>query len=96
MDHNRCVLCARCVRACWHIEGAGTKNVSGRGSQSRIITDLNDDWGASKTCTSCGKCVLACPTGALFHQGSTAAEMQRDRSKLEFIVNAREKKQWSV
>lgn len=96
MDHNRCVLCARCVRACWHIEGAGTKNVSGRGSNSRIITDLDDDWGVSETCTSCGKCVLACPTGALFHQGSTAAEMQRDRSKLEYIVNAREKKQWNV
>jgi bidirectional [NiFe] hydrogenase diaphorase subunit len=96
MDHNRCVLCARCVRACWHIEGAGTRNVSGRGSNSRIITDLNDDWGVSETCTSCGKCVLACPTGALFHKGSTAAEMQRDRSKLEYIVNAREKKQWNV
>jgi bidirectional [NiFe] hydrogenase diaphorase subunit len=96
MDHNRCVLCTRCVRACWHIEGAGTKNVAGRGGRSKIITDLDDAWGDSKTCTQCGKCVLACPTGALFHQGSTAAEMQRDRSKLEFIVNAREKKQWSV
>ena len=96
MDHNRCILCTRCVRACWHIEGAGTRNVSGRGANSRIITDLSDPWGNSETCTSCGKCVMACPTGALFHQGSTAAEMQRDRTKLEFIVNAREKKQWSV
>jgi bidirectional [NiFe] hydrogenase diaphorase subunit len=96
MDHHRCILCARCVRACWHIEGAGTKNISGRGGKARIITDLDDPWGESPTCTQCGKCVLACPTGALFHQGSTAAEMQRDRSKLEYIVNAREKKQWSV
>ena len=96
MDHNRCILCTRCVRACWHIEGAGTRNVSGRGGKSKIITDLDDEWGDSETCTACGKCVLACPTGALFHKGSTAAEMQRDRSKLEFIVNAREKKQWSV
>ena len=36
MDHNRCVLCTRCVRVCWHIEGAGTKNVSGRGGKSLI------------------------------------------------------------
>jgi len=96
MDHNRCVLCSRCVRVCWHIEGAGTKNVAGRGIQSRIIDDMNQPWGEADSCTSCGKCVQACPTGALFHRGATVAEMQRDRSRLEFIVNAREKKQWNV
>jgi bidirectional [NiFe] hydrogenase diaphorase subunit len=94
MDHNRCVLCTRCVRVCWHIEGAGTKNVSGRGSRAQIVTDLNIPWGESESCTRCGKCVQACPTGALSYKGSTVAEMERDRSKLEFIVTAREKKQW--
>ncbi len=96
LDHNRCIMCTRCVRVCWHIEGAGTKNVAGRGASSRIISDLCQPWGTSTTCTSCGKCVQACPTGALFHRGSTVAEMQRDRTRLEFIVNAREKKQWNV
>ncbi len=96
MDHNRCILCTRCVRACWHIEGAGTKNVAGRGGKSHIITDLNEPWGDSETCTSCAKCVLSCPTGALFHKGATVGEMEHDRTKLEFIVNAREKKQWIV
>lgn len=96
LDHNRCILCTRCVRVCWHIEGAGTQNVAGRGGKSKIITDLHQPWGDSETCTSCGKCVMACPTGALFYKGSTVGEMQRDRDKLEFIVNAREKKQWIV
>ncbi len=96
MDHNRCILCTRCVRVCWHIEGAGTKNVSGRGARATIITDLNQPWGDSDTCTACGKCVMSCPTGALFYKGSTVSEMERDRTKLEFIVNAREKKQWNV
>jgi bidirectional [NiFe] hydrogenase diaphorase subunit len=96
LDHNRCILCTRCVRVCWHIEGAGTKNVAGRGAKSSIIDDLNQPWGDSESCTSCGKCVLSCPTGALFNKGSTVGEMVRDRSKLEFIVNAREKKQWTV
>jgi bidirectional [NiFe] hydrogenase diaphorase subunit len=94
MDHNRCILCTRCVRVCWHIEGAGTKNVAGRGVKSKIITDLNLPWGESDSCTSCGKCVQSCPTGALFHKGSTVSEMERDRSRLEFIVTAREKKLW--
>lgn len=95
-DHNRCILCGRCMRACWYIEGAGTKNMAGRGTRSFIINDLNEPWGSSETCTSCGKCVHACPTGALFHRGSTVGEMVRDRSKLEYIVTAREKKQWLV
>ena len=96
IDHNRCVLCTRCVRVCWHIEGAGTKNVAGRGAKSNIISDLNQPWGESLTCTACGKCVEACPTGALFRKGSTVAEMEHHPEKLEYIALAREKKQWIV
>jgi bidirectional [NiFe] hydrogenase diaphorase subunit len=96
LDHNRCILCTRCVRVCDQIEGAHTLDVAGRGFMERIITGLNQPWGEVESCTSCGKCVLSCPTGALFRKGSTVAEMQRDKSKLEFLVTAREKKEWRL
>lgn len=96
LDPNRCILCTRCVRACDQIEGAHTWDVMGRGVNSRVIIDMDQPWGESVTCTSCGKCVQACPTGALFRQGSTVAEMEKDRTMLQFLVDAREKKQWHV
>ncbi len=89
VDHNRCVLCTRCVRACDEIEGAQTWDVAGRGALARVITDLNRPWGQSSTCTSCGKCVMACPTGALFHQGDTVGELDHDRSRLTALIAAR-------
>ncbi|HET7490004.1 MAG TPA: bidirectional hydrogenase complex protein HoxU [Acidimicrobiales bacterium] len=79
IDHNRCVLCTRCVRVCDEIEGAHTWDVMGRGLGARVVTDLGTPWGQSDTCTSCGKCVQVCPTGALFEKGRAVAEGAKER-----------------
>jgi bidirectional [NiFe] hydrogenase diaphorase subunit len=79
IDHNRCILCTRCVRVCDDVEGAHTWDVAGRGVNSRVITDLNQPWGSSTSCTSCGKCVQVCPTGALFEKGRPVAAGSKDR-----------------
>jgi bidirectional [NiFe] hydrogenase diaphorase subunit len=77
MDHNRCILCTRCVRVCMEIEGAHTWGVFGRGVDARLITDLDIPWGTSDTCTSCGKCVQVCPTGALFEKSKVGMQSQK-------------------
>lgn len=92
IDHNRCILCTRCVRVCDEIEGAHTWDVMGRGTNSRVITDLNEPWGNSETCTSCGKCVHVCPTGALSEKGRSVAETQKRRDFLPYLTLMREQR----
>lgn len=85
LDHNRCILCTRCVRVCAEVEGAHTWDVMGRGNDARIVADLNQPWGEAESCTSCGKCVQVCPTGALFEKGKSVAEMRKQREFLPYL-----------
>jgi bidirectional [NiFe] hydrogenase diaphorase subunit len=91
LDHNRCVLCSRCMRVCDEIEGAHTWDLMGRGINTQVITDLNQTWNSSDTCTSCGKCVHVCPTGALFEKGRSVAEMLKKRQFLPYLTAMRER-----
>ncbi len=89
LDHNRCILCTRCVRVCSEVEGAHVWNISGRGIQSRLVSDLNRPWGESKSCTSCGKCVQVCPTGALAEKGWAVEEMVKNNESIRRLATRR-------
>jgi bidirectional [NiFe] hydrogenase diaphorase subunit len=91
LDHNRCILCTRCVRVCAEVEGAHTWDLTGRGANARLIADLNEPWGAAESCTSCGKCVQVCPTGALFEQGRAVGEMVKRPDFLARLLAMRER-----
>jgi bidirectional [NiFe] hydrogenase diaphorase subunit len=89
LDHNRCILCTRCVRVCDEVEGAHVWDVGWRGEHCRIISGLNQPWGAVDACTDCGKCVQVCPTGALFDKADTSGEKHADPARLGALVRAR-------
>lgn len=89
LDHNRCVLCTRCVRVCEEVEGAHVWDISSRGIRSRLVSDLDRPWGESRACTSCGKCVQVCPTGALAEKGLSVEEMAKRNENIKWLATKR-------
>ena len=65
LDHNRCILCGRCIRTCDEIAGAHALDFGKRGWKTNVCADINQPLGES-SCISCGGCFQACPTGAIF------------------------------
>jgi formate dehydrogenase major subunit len=83
VNHDACILCDRCVRACDDIQGNDVIGRSGKGYTTRIAFDLNDPMGES-SCVTCGECVAACPTGALTNKPIRDVPI-RPRSELRQI-----------
>jgi formate dehydrogenase major subunit len=69
IDHNRCILCGRCIRTCDEIVGVHTLDFGNRGWKDMVVADLNQSLGKS-SCISCGACFQVCPTGAIFSKSS--------------------------
>ncbi len=65
IDHNRCILCGRCIRVCSEIAASHTLDFGKRGWRTLVGADLEQPLGES-SCVSCGACVQACPAGAIF------------------------------
>jgi len=84
LDHNRCILCRRCVRACGELVGNFTLGMEERGSKTVLVADLGVPLGSS-SCISCGTCVQICPTGALIDRWSAYRGHETDISSTETI-----------
>ena len=69
LDHNRCILCHRCVRACGQLVGNFTLGIEERGARSMLVADTGVPL-ADSSCVQCGTCVSVCPTGALIERNS--------------------------
>ena len=64
VDHQACILCDKCMRACNELQHNDVITRTGKGYGARIAFDLDAPMGSS-TCVSCGECMAVCPTGAL-------------------------------
>ena len=86
LDHNRCILCTRCVRVCSQVEGAHVWDIGSRGIRSMVTSEMNQPWGDSRSCTNCGKCVQSCPTGALAEKGLAVEEMVKRNDNISRLA----------
>ena len=69
-DNNKCILCRRCVAACQQ-QFVSVIGANDRGFDTHIACAFDKPL-SEVPCVSCGQCVVACPTGALTDNDSTA------------------------
>ena len=69
-DNNKCILCRRCAAACENVQGIGVIGPNERGFATHIGCAFETDL-ADTACVSCGQCIVACPTGALYEKDDT-------------------------
>jgi len=77
VDHQACILCDRCIRACDDLQHNDVITRTGKGYGARIAFDLDNPMGQS-TCVSCGECMAVCPTGALTNKSVHGLHIERD------------------
>lgn len=82
VNHDACILCRRCERACADVKHNEVIGRSGKGYASQIAFDLNSPM-LESSCVSCGECAISCPTDALTFRPEVVA---RQVSKLEELV----------
>ena len=63
-QHELCISCGRCVRACDEVQGAFALTATGRGFHANVAAGLDAGF-RNSTCVSCGACADTCPTGAI-------------------------------
>jgi len=70
VNHDACIMCDRCIRACDDVQCNDVIGRAGKGYSARIAFDNDLPMGQS-SCVSCGECMAACPTGALIDKPLT-------------------------
>ncbi|MBZ8133939.1 formate dehydrogenase subunit alpha [Afifella sp. IM 167] len=84
---DACIECNLCVRACREVQVNDVIGMGFRGHLERPVFDFDDPMGAS-TCVTCGECVQACPTGALFEKSMMDGDARARKIVPDRIVDS--------
>lgn len=63
-DHEKCILCGRCINVCAEKVGNNVYDYGYRSFETKIIAGM-DGRQEDSSCVFCGNCITLCPTGAL-------------------------------
>ncbi len=88
-DNTKCILCRRCVAVCEKNQGAAVIGANDRGFDTNIGCAFEYPLG-NVACISCGQCITACPTGALYERDDTQkfVDAVNDPEKIVLVQTA--------
>jgi [NiFe] hydrogenase diaphorase moiety small subunit len=72
IDHNRCILCARCVRSSKELDGKNVFQFVGRGIHKRVAFNSDTDLSGTDVSVT-DKAIENCPVGAILKKRSAYA-----------------------
>ncbi len=80
-DHNRCILCKRCIRTIFDDEGHPLFAFRNRGLELQIVID--PEYGMKMTDEQAQKAANNCPVGALLYRGKHGFEIPIGKRKYD-------------
>ncbi len=92
IDHNRCILCARCVRSSKELDGKNVFQFVGRGIHKKVAFNSDGTLGATDVSVT-DKAIENCPVGAILTKGTGYAvpigERKYDKKPIGSDIEAR-------
>ena len=85
-DHDKCILCGRCVRICNEVQQDKAIDFIGRGYEMSIGPAFNDSL-LDSSCVLCGQCVSTCPVGALTEKQASGKGRDWELKKVQTVCS---------